>query len=136
MGDDHTVLVRELQRHPVSRRILHVDLVVPDLDKEIVLGVPVRLTGRSIGVSMGGRLTKPHRDIKVSAVPAKVPAEVVVDISSLDLGDGVMVSELGFPEGVSPIYDADYVVVKVSAPRGRAEDEGEEVVEEAASDEE
>ena len=132
-GDTHTVLVRELQRHPVTRRILHVDLVAPDLEKEIVSDVPVNLTGRSVGVSMGGRLTKPYRDVKLMAVPSKIPVAVTLDITNLDLGDNIMASELELPEGVKAVFDNDYVVVKVNAPKGR---KGEEEVEEEAGSEE
>ena len=125
----HVVLVRELQRDPVSRRILHVDMVAHDLAVEIITTIPVTLAGRSKGVSMGGRLRKPYREIKVQAVPEKVPVEVVVDITELDLGQSVMASQLALPEGVKAIYDTDYVVVKVSEPRGKkqtAEDEDAE----------
>ena len=124
-GDKHLVLVRELQRDPVSRRILHVDMVVHDLAVEIITSIPVTLTGRSTGVSLGGRLHKPYRDIKVQAVPEKVPVEVVVDITELDLGNSVMASQIQLPEGVTAIYDTDYVVVKVSEPRGKKEDAAE-----------
>ena len=130
-GDKHLVLVRELQRDPVSRRILHVDMVVHDLAVEIITTIPVTLTGRSKGVSMGGRLRKPYRDIKVQAVPEKVPVEVVIDITELDLGHSVMASQIQLPDGVTAIYDNDYVVVKVSEPRGKKETEetGDEVAE-------
>ena len=63
----HTVLVREIQRHPVRRTILHVDLVAPELTKPVVSVVPLRYTGKSVGVSMGGRLRTPYREVNVSA---------------------------------------------------------------------
>ena len=128
-GQSHTVLVRELQRHPVTRRILHVDFVAPNLEQELTSNVPIRLTGRSIGVSIGGRLRKPYREVKLSAVPAKIPAEIVIDITELEVGDAVMASEMPLPEGVQALYETDYVVVKVVAPRGKqaeASAEGEE----------
>ena len=59
------VLIREIQRHPVTRRVLHVDLVAPNPTKEIVSAVPLRFEGRSIGVSMGGRMRKPYREVQV-----------------------------------------------------------------------
>ena len=124
-GGTHVVLVRELQRDPVSRRILHVDMVAHDLAVEIITTIPVTLAGRSKGVSMGGRLRKPYREIKVQAVPEKVPVEVVVDITELDLGQSVMASQLALPEGVKAIYDTDYVVVKVSEPRGKKQTDEE-----------
>lgn len=126
-GKAHNVLVRELQRHPVSRKILHLDLVAADLDKPRVTFVPVDVTGKSIGVVTGGRLRKPYREVKLRAKPGDVPASIVVDITNLDHGDGVMASELNLPEGVEPVFDRDYVVVKVLKPRGKkTAEEGEE----------
>lgn len=120
------VLVRELQRHPVSRAVLHIDLVAPDLQREIVAAVPVRFTGKSIGVSAGGRIRKPYREVKLRATPDNIPAEIVLDITNLDHGDAIMASELDLPENVVPVFDRDYVVVKVVKPRGRAAKPGEE----------
>ena len=122
-ADAPTVLVREIQRDPVSRAILHVDLVSPDLEKLRLAVIPVRFEGKSKGVSMGGRLRTPYRDVRVLSLPATCPAEVVVDITDLDIGDAVMASNLNLPEAVKPVYDNDYVVAKVLKPRGGAEDE-------------
>ncbi|MGB0646322.1 MAG: 50S ribosomal protein L25 [Bradymonadia bacterium] len=121
LGSDagtHTVLVREIQRHPVRRTILHVDLVAPDLSKPVVSVVPLRYTGKSIGVSMGGRLRTPYREVSVECLPADIPAEIVVDITDLDIGQAVHATSLDVGEGVSVIYDRDFVVVKVLKPRG------------------
>ena len=123
LGSDagaHTVLVREIQRHPVRREILHVDLVAPNPEKPVVSTIPVRFTGKSSGVSMGGRLRTPYRDVQVLSKPADIPVEVVVDITSMEIGDMVKASELALPENVSVVFDQDFVVVKVQKPRGGA----------------
>ena len=123
LGSDagsHTVLVREVQRHPVKRTILHVDLVVPNLEKNITATVPLRFIGKSVGVSMGGRLRTPYREVNVSARPADIPVDIEVDITTLDMGDLVKASELNVGENVSVVYDEDFVVVKVLKPRGGA----------------
>ena len=129
-GGAHTVLVRQLQRDPVSRRILHVDLVSHDLTVAISATIPVTLTGRSEGVALGGHLHKPHRDIKVASSPDKVPVEVVVDVTTLGVGDSIQVSQLDLPDGVQAVYDTDYIVVKVSEPRGKKEAVEDEEAEE------
>ena len=131
-SDTHTVLVREIQRHPVSRNILHVDLVVPDLDKPVQSTVPVRFVGRSIGVSMGGRLRTPYREVNVICKPALIPVEIVVDISELNIGKSIQASQLDVPENVSVVYDRDFVVVKVLKPRGG----GDATADDASSTEE
>ena len=123
LGSDagsHTVLVREVQRHPVKRTILHVDLVVPNLEENITATVPLRFIGKSVGVSMGGRLRTPYREVNVSARPADIPVDIEVDITTLDMGDLIKASELNAGENVSVVYDEDFVVVKVLKPRGGA----------------
>lgn len=116
---DHTVLVREVQRHPVSRAILHLDLVVTDLDATLTALVPLTFSGKSIGIVTGGRLRTPYREIKLRAKPADIPAVIDIDITNLDQGDAINVSALALPEGVEAIYDRDYVIAKIMKPRGK-----------------
>ncbi len=120
-GTMHHVMVKDLQRDPVSRALLHVDLIAPDLNREVVVAVPVSVTGKSIGVTTGGRMVTPYREVRLRAKPADIPASVEVDVTELDHDQAVMASELPLPEGVVPVFERDYVVVKVIAPRGRKE---------------
>jgi len=119
-GGNHTVLVREIQRHPVSRAFLHVDLVVPNPDLELVATVPVNFFGKSPGVSLGGRLRTPYRDIKLRSKPADIPAKVDVDLGAMNIGDTVMASDLALGDGVVAVYERDFIVAKVIEPRGGA----------------
>jgi len=122
----HMVMAREIQRHPVSRAILHLDLVAPDLEKEMIGAVPFETTGRSKGVVLGGRLRTPYREIKLRSLPANVPASVQFDITELGIGATVHASDLTLPDGVAAVYDRDYVVVKVIKPRGVAKADEDE----------
>jgi large subunit ribosomal protein L25 len=122
----HVVLVREVQRHPVSRKILHVDFVAPDLEAVLISNVPVRTTGKSVGMITGGLLQTPYREVRLSSKPGDIPTEVLVDITHLDHGDSIMASEMVLPGGVSAIYDRDYMVTKVLKPRGKDDEEDEE----------
>ena len=119
-GSSHNVLIREIQRHPVSRKILHVDLVSPNPDVAQVAVVPVTFSGKCPGVALGGRLRTPYREIKILAKASEIPAEIAVDLSVLQIGDGVMASGLELPEGVSVYNEADFVVARVLKPRGAA----------------
>jgi len=123
-GGTHSVMIREVQRHPVSRRILHVDLVAPNPERPLLLDIPIRLTGRSIGVATGGIVRNPSREVRILVLPATAPAAVEVDITELDHGDAIMASELQLPPNTRAVYDRDYVVVKIVKPRGQLEDEG------------
>lgn len=118
-GETYTVFVRELQRHPVSRNVLHVDFVSPDMDRPTVGEVPIITTGKSIGVAMGGKLAVPYRAMKVLAKPADFPVDVTIDITEMNHNDVVKASDVELPEGVTAIYDRDYVVVKITPPRGK-----------------
>ena len=115
---EQRVLIRELQRDPVSRAILHLDLVAPNPSKEIVAVVPLKFEGRSIGVSTGGRMRKPFRDVRVSGLPENIPGEIVVDVTNIDQGDTLFASQLTLT-GSKVLFDRDFIVVKVVAPRGR-----------------
>jgi large subunit ribosomal protein L25 len=119
---DNRVLIRELQRHPVSRRILHVDLVVPNPTKKIEALVPLTFVGRSIGVSTGGRARKPYREITLLGLPQDIPAEIVVDITSIDQGQSIGSEELD--TGLCQVVtDLPFVIFKVAAPRGGVKEE-------------
>jgi large subunit ribosomal protein L25 len=111
------VLIRELQRHPVTRQILHVDLVAPNPSKTITAKVPLNFTGRSIGVTTGGCARKPYREVTVCGLPENIPGDITIDVSSVDQGEQIMASDLKV-DGCEMIYDRDFVVFKVAAPRG------------------
>lgn len=121
-GPTHRVFARQIQRDAVSRRIIHVDLVAPDLTKPNTFVVPLVFTGRSVGVQTGGRLRTPYRDMKLRSRPDDVMATVTIDITRLDNNDQIMASQVELPEGVEAIFDRDYLVVKVVAPRGKKAD--------------
>lgn len=116
------VLMREIHRHPVKRSLVHLDFVCPDPTRPITFDVPVEVVGRSVGIQTGGKLRKPYREVRLSALPADVPAAVTIDITPLDHGDAIMASQMPLPEGVTPVYDRDYVVVKIVAPKGRKDE--------------
>jgi len=122
----HHVLVRALQRDPVSRSLLHVDFVAPNLEKTVVAEVPLHTTGRAVGVELGGHLHMPNRTVKLSALPEHIPAAVTVDVTPLEEGDSIMASEIALPDGVQTVFDRDYVVAKVVVPRGQIEELEEE----------
>ena len=122
---EHLALVRELQVHPVTRAFLHVDFYRVDPEREVEVAVPLRTQGKAKGVVSGGELRVTLRDVPVRARPTAIPAEIVVNVSELDLGDVVRGSDLPLPEGVSTTLDPHRSVVACSVPR-RQKDEDEE----------
>ncbi|MBU0552469.1 50S ribosomal protein L25 [Myxococcota bacterium] len=114
----YKVFVRQIQRHAVSRAIVHVDLVAPNLDSNVVALVPVAPIGKAKGVTTGGKLRIPYREIKVQGKPMDIPATVEVDVTHLDHAQGILASEMKLPGDLKIIYDSDFLVVKVQPPRG------------------
>lgn len=117
-GKSHKAMCREVQRNPVTRAIRHVDFVSPNPKKDVIVWVPLNITGKSIGVSTGGKLRQPYREIRIKTTPDKIPADVTIDITNLDVNMTIMASELSLGDGVKVVYDRDFIVAKIFAPKG------------------
>ena len=93
-GEKYKAILQDIQFHPVSDKILHVDFYQLHDDKEVTMEIPVKLEGNAPGVIAGGNLRFPYRKLKVKALPADLPDFVTADISSLNIGDKLYVTEL------------------------------------------
>jgi large subunit ribosomal protein L25 len=114
------VLIKDVQRDPLSQRLLHCDLFAVDTRKRIDVQVPVHLEGKAKGVELGGVLESPLREVEVSCLPLTIPDAVTVDVSGLDIGEAIRVDQIAIPEGVDVRTDPSQVVVQVVAPRVEA----------------
>ncbi|MBX2800452.1 MAG: 50S ribosomal protein L25 [Myxococcales bacterium] len=129
IGEEAVVpcLVREVQRHPVSRQILHVDFYAVDREADVEVMVPLTTVGRPKGALMGGRVRLIRRTVRAACRYDRIPSEFEVDVSHLDIGDMVKASEIPLPDGVRLVYDNDYNVITLYGKRrGRASAEEEE----------
>jgi len=93
-GTSTNVIMQDIQFHPVSDRILHIDFFQLSDDKEIVMEVPVKITGTSPGVLLGGVLRLNQRRLKVKALPKNLPDFVEASISELEMGNKLYVTKL------------------------------------------
>ncbi|MCZ6643992.1 MAG: 50S ribosomal protein L25/general stress protein Ctc [Gammaproteobacteria bacterium] len=133
-GKGEQALVRDLQRHPASEKVLHVDFLRVSADKAIQVQVPLRFVGEEdcVGVKMsGGIISHTVTEVEISCLPADLPEYLEVFVAELDLGDTVHLSELSLPEGVTiPALlhgeERDVTVVSVQIPRVAVEEEEEE----------
>ena len=122
------VMVKEIQRDPVSNQLLHTDLLRISMDEPITSAASIILIGSAPGIQEGGILEFPHRQLTVHCLPTLLPEEVEVDISALDIDDRISVTDISLPEGVEILDDPNTRIVAIVPPR--IEEEPEEEVEE------
>lgn len=129
--DGRHVILKEVQRAPVSRKILHADLYEVDLSRAIRVSVPLKFVGRAAGIAAGGILQPLERQVEVECLPLEIPESVEVDVTELGVHDVIHVSAVKFAGNVKPIYETDYPIVTVlpptvaEAPAAAAAAEGE-----------
>src|SRR5262245_10763176 len=117
-GDRRKVILKEYQTEPLKGRLLHADFYEVALDKELEVKVHVELTGTAIGVKRdGGIVDFVTRELEVACLPTDIPEKIVVDITDLELGKHMRVSDLKISDKVRILTEPDIVVVHVVAPR-------------------
>ena len=134
-GQKIPAVLQDIQFHPVTDKIIHVDFYQLFDDKEITMKIPVTLTGTSPGVLNGGALRFTNRKLRVKALPANLPDFVTADISKLKIGSKLTVGSL-VTEGYTFIHPENTVVVQVRTSRNAtvSDDEEEEEATEAAAE--
>ena len=127
-GEDGALLAicRDVQVHPVTRRIMHADFYSIDAKQTIKMKVPIRLTGRSAGQKIGGKLLFVRRSVNVECTPETLPEAITMALEPFNNGDIIGVDDLPFPEGVRPIYRKAFKVFEIKAARVAKGDEEEE----------
>jgi len=109
-------VMREIQFHPVTDRILHIDFLQIFEDKPVVIDIPVKITGNSVGVKKGGKLKIAKRYLKVKALPKHLPDVLEVKIDDLDVGQHIRVNKLNF-DNLTIINKPNELVVSVLTSR-------------------
>jgi large subunit ribosomal protein L25 len=121
--DGKKVLIKEMQRDPVTRAALHADFFALDMTHTIEVSVPVHVSGTPVGVSlMGGILDQVLREVEVECLPHAIPNEIVIDVSHLEIGMSLHVRDLPLPKDVEMISDNDLSIVSVVAPKAIEEE--------------
>ncbi len=128
---DKLALIQQVQHHPLTGDVLHIDFNAVQEDVHIHASVPIELTGEPVGVKHGGILDHQLHQVEVSCLPADLPSMLSFDVSNLDINDALHVGEVSFPEGVEPGADGG-VVIAIVSESSAAKSEGEE--EEAAAE--
>lgn len=125
-GDVSLCMVKELQRHPIRGNVLHVDFLRVSRDAAITVEVPIVLDGEAREVEMAdGTVDQLMHALTMSAKPADIPNEILIDISGLALGDQVTVADLALPAGATTDVDPEELVVTTTHAAGGEAGEGE-----------
>lgn len=115
---ENVVLIKELQQHPVSHRIVHVDFNRVSLTKKITVTVPLSIQGEAVGVKQGGGILEHVRwDLEVSCLPTQIPAEIPVDVSHLALNQTLAAKAVALPEGVHLVTSPEQPIVACVVPK-------------------
>lgn len=138
-GADHLTVIKDLQRHPVRRDVIHIDFMRIRANQEIEVNIPINLVGEALAVTRAdGMVDQTMYELTLLTRPGNVPDEIVVDITDLQLGESIKVSDLPLPEGASAVADGDESVAislitrstREAMARDLAAESGDEAAEE------
>ena len=145
--DGLVVILKDMQIDAIRRNPMHVDFLAIDLNKTLAVMVPVQPVGKSKGEIEGGTLQLVRHEIEVYCLPTNIPTSIEIDVTALNVGEGIHIDEVSFPEGVESQHDVNFTVLTVVGRMAEEvevdeeDEEGvegvetEEVSEEAASEE-
>ncbi|MEJ2282893.1 MAG: 50S ribosomal protein L25/general stress protein Ctc [Desulfobacterales bacterium] len=119
-------MIKELQTHPVSGQLIHIDFYEVDMNRQIRVMVPVVTTGQSPGVEEGGMLNIVRRELEVFCLPGDIPESFEIDISDLAIGDSIHLEDMPLGDNVEVVADVNYTVVTVLSPKIEEEEVAEE----------
>ena len=135
-----TARIVDVQRNPVSGRLLHVDFAPVDMLQRIEVTVPLHVVGEAPGTEEGGVLQQVAYEVQIETLPGDIPQELTLDVSSLGMNENLTLADLRLPEGIILVSDPEEVAAIITAPTeiteeeleaaGVVEEEPEEVVEE------
>ena len=133
-SDKHLTIVKDLQRHPVRNEVVHIDFLVVNRNEAVTVDVPIVLEGESAAVKeASGTVDQQLFTLSVNTTPVNIPNELVVDVSTMDIGDSIRVGDLELPSGVTTDVDPEEAIAIAQVTRATIE--AEQLEEEAAAGE-
>ena len=110
------VRIREYQAHPIKRNFTHVDFQAIDLTAKLEVEVPIRIVGKAEGVKKGGVLEQQRRTLHLKCLPDRIPEHIDIDVSALEIGQGIHANEVKLSEGVEFPHETNFIVLSVVPP--------------------
>jgi large subunit ribosomal protein L25 len=115
-GEEHLAIPREIQRDHIHSKWVHVDFLAVSRTQTITVSVPVHETGEAVGVKEGGVVEHHLREVQIECLPQDVPDEILVDITNVELGEMIHVSDLVAPKGSTILTNPDDAILSVITP--------------------
>ncbi|MDQ1317147.1 MAG: large subunit ribosomal protein [Candidatus Poribacteria bacterium] len=122
-GGSETVMIKEVQKDPITKKLLHADFMRVSLEERITAHIPIVLVGTAPGVKEGGVLEFLLREIRLECQVGQIPEHIEVEISSLSIGDQIRVENISVPEGMIIHDDPATTIVTIAAPTVLKEEE-------------
>lgn len=119
-GAEKTAIVKEIQKDPILKKYLHVDFYELDLTKKVVVQVPLHFIGKPEGIKNGGILQPIIREVRVKCFPNTIPSNIKVDVTPLNIGDSLHMSDIKSAEDYEVIYEYNEAVATVAIPKEEA----------------
>jgi large subunit ribosomal protein L25 len=118
-----TARIVDVQRDPVTGRLIHVDFAPVDMQERIEVTVPLHVVGEAPGTEEGGVLQQVAYEIQVESLPGDIPQEITIDVSNLGMGENLHLSDVTLPEGVILVSEPEEVAATVTVPTEITEEE-------------
>ncbi|TSA57440.1 50S ribosomal protein L25 [bacterium] len=132
---EKTVIIKEVQYHPIKRKILHIDFQEIALTEKITVEIPIETKGEPVGVkSDGGILDHPIKELNIECLPTDIPEKIYVNVENLKIGDAIRVKDLDIPSNITVLDDPEQAVVSVVPPEAEELVSEEEALTEAAAE--
>jgi len=120
-GEQHQAVMQDIQFHPVTDKILHIDFLLLQNNKPVSISVPVSIKGSAEGVKQGGKLIQKMRKMQISALPANLPDDIEIDVTTLGIGQAVKVSNIQ-RDNITLLDSPNNIIVAVRTTRNVVEE--------------
>ena len=137
------VIIKSIQYHPITEKMIHIDLYGVDMDTKVIVKVPIVIIGQSVGVKdEGGVLNQSMTEVEIECLPQDIPQNIEADISDLAIGDTLRLDNINLADNLALVGDLDMLIASVVAPAKQeeeiieTEDEGAELTDDTVADSE
>ena len=137
------VIIKSIQYHPITEKMIHIDLYGVDMDTKVIVKVPIVIIGQSVGVKdEGGVLNQSMTEAEIECLPQDIPPHIEADISDLAIGDTLRLNNINLADNLALVADLDMLIASVVAPAKQeeeiieSEDEGAELTDDTVADSE